>query len=46
MNLVVYFVICGYMEGNGIVYVALENNESNIVDVTDIIIESWSDNWV
>ena len=34
------------MEGNGVFYVALENNEGKTVDVTDSIIESWSENWV
>ena len=40
MNLASHFVICGYMEGNGLFYVALENNEGTIIDVTGIIIES------
>lgn len=37
MNLVAYFVTYGYMEENGVFYVALENNEGNIVDVTNDI---------
>ena len=40
MNLAAHFVICGYMEGNGVLYVALENNEGKIIDVTDSVIES------
>ena len=27
MNLAVHFVVCGYIEGNGVFYVALENND-------------------
>ena len=46
MNLAAHFVTCGYMEGNGVFYVALENNEGNTVDVTDAIIASWSANWI
>lgn len=46
MNLAAHFVTCGYMEGNAVFYVALENNDGNTVDVTDAIIESWSANWV
>jgi len=34
------------MEGNGIFYIALENNEEKTIDVTDDIIKSWSTNWV
>ena len=46
MNLAAHFVACGYMEGNGIFYVALKNNEGKTMDVTDNIIDSWSGNWV
>ena len=46
INLAAHFVACGYMEGNGVFYVALENNEGKTVDVTDSIIEFWSENWV
>jgi hypothetical protein len=46
MNLAIHFVACGYMEGNGVFYVALENNEGKIVDVTPDIVASWSDKWV
>lgn len=34
------------MEGNGTFYVAFEDNEGKIVDVTHATIESWSANWV
>jgi hypothetical protein len=44
MNLNAYFVTCGYMEGNGVFYIALENNEGKTVDVTEDIIKSWSAN--
>ena len=46
MNLAVHFVACGYMDGNGVFYVALENNEGKTMDVTQNIIGSWSDYWV
>lgn len=36
MNLDVYFIAYGYIEGNGLFYVALENNEGKIADVTNI----------
>ena len=46
MNLAAHFVVCDYMKDNGIFYVALENNEGKTIDVTDSIIDLWSDNWV
>ena len=46
MNLAAHFVACDYMEGNGVFYVALENNEGKTMDVIDNIIDSWSENWV
>jgi hypothetical protein len=46
MNLAAHFVACGYMEGNGVFYVALENNEGKTMDVTPEIMASWSNNWV
>jgi hypothetical protein len=46
MNLAAHFIGCGYMEGNGVFYVGLENNEEKTMDVTDNIIDSWSENWV
>ena len=36
MNLAVHFIAYGYMKGNWVFYVALENNENKVVDVTDI----------
>jgi hypothetical protein len=46
LNLAVYFVACGYIEGNGVFYVALENNEGKAKDVTPDIMASWSKNCV
>jgi hypothetical protein len=46
MNLAAHFVACGYMEGNGVFYVALGNNEGKTIDVTLDIVASWSDKWV
>jgi hypothetical protein len=46
MNLVAYFVVCGYMEGNGVFYVAFENNEGKTMDVTLDIMASWSNSQV
>jgi hypothetical protein len=46
MNLAAQFVACGYMEGNGVFYVALENNEGKTMDVTPNIMASWSNNWI
>ena len=46
MNLAAHFVACGYIEDNGVFYVALKNNEWKTMDVTHNIIDSWSDNWV
>jgi hypothetical protein len=40
MNLAAHFVACGYMEGNGVFYVALENNEDKTMNVTPDIIGS------
>ena len=44
MNLAAHFVACGYMEGNGVFYVALEYNEGKTINFTNNIIESWSEN--
>jgi hypothetical protein len=46
MDLAAYFVACGYMEGNGVFYVALENNEGKTIDVTPDIVALWSDKWI
>ena len=44
MNLAAHSIVYGYMEGNGVFYFALENNEGKTIDITDSIIESWSEN--
>jgi len=44
MNLATYFVTCGYMEGNGVFYEVLENNEGKTIDITGDIIKSWNVN--
>ena len=46
MNLATDFIACGYMEGNGVFYVALENNKGNTINVTNSNIESQNENWV
>jgi len=46
MNLTAHFVTCGYMERNGVFYVAVEDNEGKTTNVMDDIIKSWSPNWV
>jgi len=46
MNLVAHFVTYGYIKGNEVFYVALENNEGKTIDVMDDIIESWSACWM
>ena len=46
MNLATHFVAYGYMEGNGIFYIALENTEDKTMDVIPNIIASWSDHWL
>jgi hypothetical protein len=47
MNLAAHFVACGYMEGNRVFYVALENNEGKTMNVIpDIMALNWSNNWV
>jgi hypothetical protein len=37
MNSATHFVVCGYMEGNGVFYVALENNKGKTMDVIPYI---------
>jgi hypothetical protein len=44
MNLATLFVACSYMEGNGVFYIALENNEGKTMDVTPEIMASWNNN--
>jgi hypothetical protein len=34
------------MEGNGVFYVALENNEGKTTDIIPDIMASWNNNWV
>lgn len=46
MKLASHFHKNGYIEGNGVFYVALENNESKTMDVTPEIIASWSPHWI
>lgn len=46
LTLASHFMKCGYMEGNGYFYVALENNFGVTVDVTPEITGSWSAHWV
>ena len=46
MNLAAHFVACGYMERNGVFYVAFENNEGKTMDVTPDIMAFWSNDWV
>jgi hypothetical protein len=46
MNLAAHFIACGYMKGNFVFYVALENNEGKTVDVIPDIVASWSNKWV
>ena len=36
----------GYMEDNGIFYVALEDNEDKTSDISGQIISTWSQHWV
>jgi hypothetical protein len=45
MNLAAHFVACGYMEGNVVFYIALENNEGKTVEVIYDIVASWSDKY-
>ena len=46
MNLASHFVSCGYMEGNGVFYVAIENDEGKTMEVTSAIMSTWSENWM
>lgn len=45
MNLGSHFLNNGYMEGNGVFYVALENHEGMVVPVTIDVSDSWSPHW-
>jgi hypothetical protein len=46
MNLASHFVSNGYMEGNGVFYVALENHEGKTAEVTSEIEASWDPLWI
>ena len=46
LNLASHFTKCGYMEGNGYFYVAIENNHGVSVDVSDSIKAQWSAEWI
>jgi hypothetical protein len=46
MNFASHFVSCGYMEGNGVFYVAIENDEGKTMEVTSTIMSTWSKNWM
>ena len=45
MRLGSHFVNTGYMDGHGVFYVALEDNEGRTVPVTQDISDSWSPLW-
>lgn len=40
-----HFTSCGYLEGNGYFYVALEDNHGKTRDVTKAISDQWSNEW-
>jgi hypothetical protein len=46
LNLASHFVSCGYLEGNGVFYVSLEDNEGRTKAVIDEIIATWSESWI
>jgi hypothetical protein len=46
LNLASHFVSYGYLEGNGIIYVFLEDNKGRTKAVTNEIIATWSENWI
>jgi hypothetical protein len=46
LNLASHFVFYGYLEGNGVFYVSLEDNEGRTKAVTDEIIATWSESWI
>ena len=41
-----HFTSCGYMDGNGYFYVALEDNNGHTIDVTPSITAKWSQHWM
>jgi hypothetical protein len=46
LNLASHFVSCGYLEGNGVFYMFLEDNEGRTKAITDEIIATWSESWI
>jgi len=45
LTLASHFTKCGYMEGNGFFYVAVEDNSGFTTDVTAAIFDKWSPEW-
>ena len=45
LNLASHFVSCGYLEGNGVFYVSMEDNKGRTKAVTNESIATWSKNW-
>jgi hypothetical protein len=46
LNLASHFVSCGYLEGNDVFYMFLEDNEGRTKAVTDEVIATWSESWI
>ena len=46
MSLASHFLTNGYLESNGIFFVALENHEVKVVPVTKDVTDTWSPHWV
>jgi hypothetical protein len=46
LNLAFHFVSYGYLEGNGIFYVSMEDYDGRTRAVTDEVVATWSENWV
>jgi hypothetical protein len=46
LNLASHFVSCGYLEGNGVFYVSMEDNDGRTRAVTDEVVATWSENWI
>ena len=44
-QLATYFMIDGYMEGNGFFYVALEDNHGHTSKLTPTVVSKWSSEW-
>lgn len=45
LTLASHFTSCGYLEGNGYFYVALEDNHGVTREVTTAISDKWSEEW-